>query len=217
MQRGEAPPATDAQLWTNLALMYALTPKFDIISSGQVRLGDNMSKLDIQIFILGGQYHPWRWLTLGTGYLQIYGDPEVSGLRNENRWFTEATLQHEFLGFGIADRVRAELRWIQFPGQFNFEQLYRNRLAIDRPMTILERRITSFFRWEEFYDTLVNAWDQRRLYFGIATPVTKEASLELFYVRVDYSHSPLRYRDVFGLTLLFHFDRPRPTIGPPDE
>lgn len=66
-----------------------------------------------------------------------------------------------------------------------FAQRYRNRLELERPVTLLRQDITPFVRWEVFYNTQTSVWSKRRYYAGVAPPVTEEVSTELYYMDED--------------------------------
>src|SRR5262249_18411168 len=151
-----------------------VTPKFGVQAFGQGRIGNSASQFAEELVSAGVTYSPWRFVSLGAGYLYLHSNPNLTGLIYENRQYTEATLRAPaFHRWQIADRARAELRWQQVPpglGPFRegiFTQRYRNRVIVEHPTTVRNKTIKPYVWFEEFYDTLAGSWNRQRYYAGV--------------------------------------------------
>jgi hypothetical protein len=198
-------PADDLQQWTQVTVVDQIKPKFAISGFGETRLGNNASQFDEELFSAGGTYSPTRWFSIGTGYLYIHANPNLSGINYENRFYTETIFRAPaFHGFLLSDKVRPEVRWLQTPTKAKFTQRYRDRITLDRPLRIHQTTYVPFLRYEKFYDMLVEDWSRNRYYAGFDRPLFKRATLEVYYMHQDDHYFRPYHKNNIGLNLIWH-------------
>ena len=113
---------------------------------------------------------------LGYRYLHNSGDdPE------ENRGVLEVTPRFPLVrGALVSNRNRIDFRFIE--GEYSWR--YRNRLSLEREVSIGHLRVNPYLRAEAFYDSRVDAWSRTEFVAGASFP-GKWWELEGYY---DYQH-----------------------------
>jgi hypothetical protein len=198
----QTPPPKDFQQWTNVSASWRVKPKLEITSFAEVHIGKDVSKFDEELVSAGITYSPRSWVSVGTGYLYLHANPNISGINHENRFYTEVEFNAPaFHGFLISDRFRPELRWEQAPAGASFTQRYRNRVTVEHPF----KKYSPFVMWEKFYYSSVHAWSRTRYYAGITVPVAEKQSIQFYYLRQDDRASPPFHKNVVGASLMFTF------------
>ena len=198
----QIPPAEDFQQWTTIAAAWQVKPKLAISTFGEVHLGNDISQFDQELASAGVVYSPWRWVSLGTGYLYLHANPKLSGISFENRIYGEATLSAPaFHGLLLSDRVRPELRWERAPAGATFTQRYRNRVILERPI----KKYSPFVMWESFYNANVNSWSRTRYYGGVNMPIDGRASMEFYFMRQNDEFFRPFHKNVVGASVMFNF------------
>ena len=121
----------------------------------------------------------------------------------ENRLVMEATPRFPFIhGVLVTDRNRSDLRFIQG----NFSWRYRNRLTVERTLTIGSRHFTPYARAEAFYDNNYNKFSRTTFDAGSIFPIGKHVELEGYYeYQNDTSKSPTRQLNAVALVLNLYF------------
>jgi hypothetical protein len=202
----QTPPAKDFQQWTNVAASWRVKPKLTITTFGEAHFGNDVSQFDQELVSAGITYSPTRWVSVGASYLYLHANPKLSGLNYENRIYAEITFNapafHKLL---VSDRVRPELRWEHLPRGATFTQRYRNRVTVERPITISEKEYSPFVMWEKFYNANVDAWSRTRYYAGITGHVAKKESVQFYFMRQNDQYSRPFQQNVIAVSLMFHF------------
>ena len=200
----QTPPAEDFQQWTTVAAAWQVMPKLAISTFGEVHLGNDVSQFDQELASAGVTYSPFRWVSLGTGYLYLHANPKLSGISSENRIYTEITFSAPaFHGFLLADRVRPEFRWERAPAGATFTQRYRNRVILERPIN----KYSPFAIWEKFYDTSAKSWNRTRYYGGVNRSIDERTSIQFYFMRQNDEFSRPFHKNVVGASLMFKFRR----------
>ena len=202
----QTPPAEDFQQWTTIAAAWQVKPKLAISTFGEIHFGNDVSQFDQELASAGVTYSPKKWLSVGTGYLYLHANADLSGLNYENRIYCEATFNapafHHFL---LSDRVRPELRWEQLPARATFTQRYRNRVIVERRI----KNYLPFVMWEKFYNENVTAWSRTRYYAGCTIPVNERASTQFYFMRQNDEFSRPFHMNVIGASVMFNFGNAR--------
>src|SRR5262245_39143326 len=141
----QAPPTKDFQQWANVAASWQVKPKLAVNAFAEAHFGNDVSQFDQSLLSAGLTYSPKLWVSLGAGYLYLHAKSKLSGLNYENRIYAEITFKapafHHLL---LSDRVQPELRWEKLPRGATFIQRYRNRVSIERPLTIRKQQYSPF-------------------------------------------------------------------------
>ena len=140
-----------------------------------------------------------RPLLLRMGYRYM---PSTSG-PTEHRGVLEATGRLPLTsGFLISDRSRADLRFIN--GEFSWR--YRNRLTVERTVSIRSYHFTPYVRGEVYFDSNYEKWSRTSETMGIAFPIRKHTEIEPYYEHQnDTGKSPNRQINALGLALNLYF------------
>jgi len=201
-------PATDIQQWSQFSVVDQVKPKVAFTGFGEIRLGNNASQFDEELLSGGVVYSPKRWLSLGSGYLYIHANPNLSGLNHESRYYTEATFKAPaFHGFVLSNRVRTEVRWLQVPSGSKFTQRYRERIVLERPLTIQHTTYVPYLRYEKFYDMLVDDWSRNRYYAGFSRPLVQRTALEVYYMHQDDHYFHPFHKNAIGFNVTWHLGK----------
>ena len=136
-------------------------------------------------------------LRVGYRYLPFTNGP------TEHRAVPEATGHYpQKSGFLFSDRNRADLRFIS--GESSWR--YRNRLTIERTVSILSYHFTPYVRGEVYFDSNSGKWSRTSEDVGAAFPIRKHTELEPYYEhRNDTSKSSNHQINAFGLSLNLYF------------
>jgi hypothetical protein len=121
------------------------------------------------------------------------------GAAPENRVIAEVTPQLALVsGFCLADRNRGEFRWIG--GAFSTR--YRNRLSIERTVSLSGYHLTPYAQGEFYYDSRYGKIDKTVLTGGVAFPIGKSVEIDAYYSHSnDTSKAPNQQTNAIGLTL----------------
>lgn len=103
---------------------------------------------------------------------------------NENRLLTEQTLRLHLPSLVIVDvRNRQDFRWLDS----EFSMRFRERIQVQRDVTIDSYTFTPYGSAEVFFDTRYGQFSRYRLTAGVTLPVVRHFSVEPYVVRqVDY-------------------------------
>ena len=190
-------PREDVQIWTDFHFAHSLRENTDLSVSGGLRMGRDVSHLVYERLGAGLSFKFGKYLTLFP-YYSYFATQPAAGLDNrENRLSLDT-------GLGLPHG-----RW-EFTDQNVFERRfrdpkdstrYRNRLQIERAVT-LAGRPWSLFVWDEvLYDWSFNAWVRNRIAIGGGRRLSSKVSLELYYLRQNGSLILPADMHVVGMTL----------------
>jgi len=114
-----------------------------------------------------------RFLVLETGYRYLW-EPNSP---DTNRMLTAATFNFPLkAGFSISDRNRADLNW----KNGNFTWRYRNKLTVERTVSIHNFHHIPYVAVEPFYESQFNKWSTTALYVGSLFPVGRHVEFNLY-------------------------------------
>lgn len=140
-----------------------------------------------------------RPLLLRLGYRYL---PSTDGPA-EHRGVLEATGRLPLMtGFLVSDRNRADLRFID--GEFSWR--YRNRLTVERTVSILSYHFSPFVRGEVYFDSNYEKWSRTSGTLGAAFPIRQHTEIEIYYEHQnDTGKSPNRQVNALGIALNLYF------------
>ena len=102
----------------------------------------------------------------------------------------------------ITDRNRADLDW----SDSNFTWRYRNRLTVERHVTIRSYHPGLYASAEVFYDSQYNKWSTTALYGGCLLPVGKHVQINPYYEHENNTGKhPNQQVNAAGLALDVYF------------
>src|SRR5215469_8259742 len=140
-----------------------------------------------------------RPLVLESGY-RIITAPDASPT---NRAIGAVTLRFPpGAGFLLSDRNRADLDW----QDGNFTWRYRNKLTLERTISIRSYHFIPYLAAEPFYESQHGKWSSTDLYAGGLFPVGKHVQIDSYYEHENNTgKKPNRQDNYFGLALRLYF------------
>jgi hypothetical protein len=107
----------------------------------------------------------------------------------------------------ITDRNRADLDW----SNGSFKWRYRNRITIERRVTIRSYHPAPYGSVEFLYESPYSKWASTRLYAGCLLPLTKRLQLDPYYEHVNNTGKhPNQQVNAAGLALSLYFPPYKP-------
>ena len=144
-----------------------------------------------------------RVLMIRAGYRYLLSYMDGSA---ENRALLEATVRYPLTGrFGnmlLSNRNRMDFRVIDD----TYSWRYRNRLSIDRELSVGPVRVNPYLRFEIFYDSRFAAFSRTEATAGASFPITKYWELEGYFdYQLDTGSSPNKKTRAVGAVTTFYF------------
>lgn len=165
--------------------------RWSIHTEAQFRYFETSSNFNQLLLRTGANYHINKnaIATLGYGFIETDGTfQDVSGEQNskENRIFQQFILKNKVWELGFEHRYRLEQRFIDFGDRTDTQHRARYRLQLTLPLT------DTFFL--NFYDEIFinlqdNLFGQNRLYFAGGVHITENSSLQLGYLRNQFTNA----------------------------
>jgi hypothetical protein len=140
-------------------------------------------------------------LVVGGGYEFIQTDQNTSKKR-EHRIILQGSPKY-LLPFKLLaqDRNRLEFRWVNSAYDFR----YRNKLTVDRTLSIDKFRFTPYASGELFWDRNHHSWNENQYAFGGEFPLRKVFMLDIYYLHQNCTTCGEKSTNVFGITANFYF------------
>ena len=136
-------------------------------------------------------------LSIGYRYMPSPNSPA------ENRVEPVATFHFPLkAGLLLSDRNRADLDW----KSGNFSWRYRNRLQIEKRLTIRSYHPAPYASVESFYESQYGKWSDTAIYAGCLFPMGKHVELNPYYEHQNNTgKSPNQQLNQLGLILSLYF------------
>ena len=152
-----------------------------------------------------------RPLVLESGY-RIITAPNTP---SKNRALEAVTFNLPLVaGIHLADRNRADLDWQN--GRFTWR--YRNKLTLQRTLSIRDYHLMPYVAAEPFYQSKYKKWSATDLYVGCSLPVGKHVQFNPYFeFENDTSKKPNRQHYYVGLALHLYFSLENKSQGAPEE
>lgn len=107
-------------------------------------------------------------------------------------------------GVVISDRNRVDLDWKA--GDFTWR--YRNKLTVERTLSIHTHHFIPYVAAEPFYESQYNKWSTTDLYVGFLLPLGKHVEFDPYYeFENDTGKRPNKQQYYVGLALYLYFSR----------
>ena len=189
----------DFNTWTKFKVNHKIDSRFSVSGDLELRMKDDVSKLDRWGLIVGGSYRPYSFLNLGVGYethLRNLGD---SDWKFRHRYHITATASFRYQWLKVAVRERFQ----QTFDRGNSETRLRSRLKLSYAPT---KGIVSPYFSVEIYQSLddVSFWraDRMRYRPGVEIALAKRWSLDAFYC---YQYASSQGRHIAGIEVGYSF------------
>jgi len=189
----------DFNTWTKFKVNHKIDSRFSVSGDLELRMKDDVSKLDRWGLTVGGSYRPYSFLNLGVGYethLRNLGD---SDWKFRHRYHITATVSFRYQWLKVAVRERFQ----QTFDRGNSETRLRSRLKLSYAPT---KGIVSPYFSVEIYQSLddVSFWraDRMRYRPGVELNLAKRWSLDVFYC---YQYEPSKGKHIAGIEVGYSF------------
>jgi hypothetical protein len=140
-----------------------------------------------------------RPLVIAAGYSYLTGSPST------NRIVLAATSHFPAkLGLLLSDRNRSDLDW----SNGKFEWRYRNRLEVEKTLTIRSYHPAPYASVEVYYESQYQKWSTTEIYVGCLFPIKKHFELDPYYEHQNNTgKKPNSQLNGIGLILNMYFSR----------
>ena len=143
-----------------------------------------------------------RYLSVRSGYqhrVGIGGSTTTTG----NTAIIEVTSRYQLpWHLVVSDRNRGDFRFLQSE---SFSPRYRNRLRLERDVSIFRLNCTPYVYDEIYYDTRYDRWTPNRYAAGVEIAVNQRLSVEPYYLRQHSTRSTTPHIDAIGLKVKLFF------------
>ena len=169
----------DNQFWNDVSVSVPVNTQLDFTLWGTARFGKNITRLNEGRIAVGFIYKPNKSWLLQPFYWRIRARNGRGEFLTEQRLNFRTTYRFPFKKFGLAHRSWFEHRRRQPRNSWR----YRPSLTFEKDVGSIISG-TRFFATEEiFYDSTLKKFSRNRLSFGITKTLTKNLSLDIFYLR----------------------------------
>ena len=141
-----------------------------------------------------------RPLVFSVGYRYL---PQANNAPATNRMEPVVTLNFPLKGrFLLSDRNRADLDW----RNGNFTWRYRNRIQIEKTLTLRSYHPSPYASAEFFYQSQFGKWSDTAIYAGCIFPIGKRLEVNPYYEHQNNTgKSPNHQLNQLGLMLNLYF------------
>ena len=195
----QSPPASrsDTQSWNELQFTLPLNKQIDLVLSGELRLGRNVSDFVDERIGAALRFKLGKYFEISPGYEYIVKQPDRNRSTYENRLSLAGTVKIPVGRFTIENRHQFERRIRHSQSDIGG---YRNRLLISRPVTIGGVKLELFASDEVFYVFSENAWTRNRFSIGGEKEFSEQFALEVYYTRQNDGFSRPGDLHIIGTT-----------------
>ena len=189
----------DFTTWTKFKVNHKIDSRFSVSGDLELRMKDDVSRLDRWGLTVGGSYRPCSFLNLGVGYethLRNLGDSEWN-FRPCYHISATATFRYQWLKVSLRERFQ------QTYDRGDSETRLRSRLKLSYAPT---KGIVSPYFSVEIYQSLddTSFWraDRMRYRPGVEIALAKRWSLDAFYC---YQYASSQGRHIVGIEVGYSF------------
>ncbi len=189
----------DFTTWTKFKVNHKIDSRFSVSGDLELRMKDDVSRLDRWGLTVGGSYRPCSFLNLGVGYethLRNLGDSEW---KFSHRYHISATATFRYQWLKVSLRERFQ----QTYDRGDSETRLRSRLKLSYAPT---KGIVSPYFSVEIYQSLddTSFWraDRMRYRPGVEIALAKRWSLDAFYC---YQYASSQGRHIVGIEVGYSF------------
>ncbi len=169
----------DNQSWNDVQLTVPMTKEFDFYLAGTFRFGKDVTRLNDRRIAVGFVYKLNKFVSFQPFYLNIKARNANGRFRTEHRLNLRVVYRFPFKKFGLSHRSWFEYRLRRPLNSFR----YRPSLTFEKDIPKIIPKSKLFITEEIFYDSLLKKFSRNRLSVGITRTLTKNLSLDVFYLR----------------------------------
>jgi len=195
--RAQVADADDNQSWNDVQLTVPVNERFDFTSSGTLRFGKNITRLNDRRIAVGFVYKPNNSWSFQPFYWNIVARNAVGRFRAEHRLNLRVGYRFPFKRFGLSHRSWIERRLREPRNSWR----YRPSLTFEKGIEKIVPGARIFVTEEVFYDSILKRFSRNRFSVGINKTLTGKLSLDVFYLRQNDGFSRPGDLNVIGTSL----------------
>ena len=180
----------DIQSWTDVSFTVAVSHKIDLYFPTTFRFTRNIGRFNEGRVGAGVVFKPHKSFSITPIYTFIRARNSAGVFRTENR-----------LSLGLVYRFPTKQFRLSHRSQFEYRIRARGNIWRYRPSVTIEKEIPKkivsglkvYVTEEPFYDSASDRFSRNRITFGVNKTLSKNLSLDLYYLRQDdnFSHPGL--------------------------
>lgn len=196
------PDRSDTQSWNDVQLTVPLSKKVDLVTKLTLRFGNNVTEFAENRILFGFAFKPVKNLTITPFYWQVHSRNLRTGKYSDEHQLDVAAVYRLPVGkYGLTHRSTYEYRMLPSGNSWR----YRALAGVDRSLPKKWIKNSKVFATAEvFYDSKPREWTRTRFSVGISRKLTKQLTLDLFYLRQNDGHSHPGDLNVIGTTWKMH-------------
>ena len=181
------PDDSDIQDWNEVQVSKRIHPQVDVMISGALRFGSNLTHFDDGRF--GGQMtlRLNKFISFSPGCFYVSSHPEFKTHTPEVRFVEAINFSLPYKRFEISNRHQFEQRNF-LTSRPDFSR-YRNRVQVEYKLEQREHPVTLIGSAEWFYNLTTGDWFRSRIGGGIRKQLTHHLSVETMYIHQSDSVS----------------------------
>jgi hypothetical protein len=191
-------PRDDNQIWFDGQFTLPLSQNVDVVGSGGLRLGRGLDHLVFERPGVAVVFQVLSFLNIAPSYNYVASQPIAGKDVREQRFAVDGTLARRLFGFEISDHNRFERRVMPTIAYFR----YMNRFLVQHPLQIERHRISLLISDEIFHDGALGTWSRNRFSVGFEKQVSKNISLEFYYLRQNDHYCTPGDIHAFGINFI---------------
>ena len=170
----------DVQSWNDVNITVAISKKFDLFVPLTLRVTKDISRLNEARSGGGIVFKPNKAIAITPFYSFIRARNSSGKFRTEHRYHLRFVYKFPTKGFGLSHRSQFEYR--VRPGVNTWR--YRPSITLERELPkSLGKGLKLFVTEEPFYDSGSGRFSRNRLSVGINKVLTKQLSVDIYYLR----------------------------------
>jgi hypothetical protein len=170
---------------------------FEFYTAVTARFGKNVTRLNDGRYAVGFGWKPTKALTIMPFYWYIRMRNSSGSLRTEHRLNLRATYRFPIKSFGLSHRSTYEYRLRQPANSWR----YRAAMTVEKDLPKSWIPSAKIYATDEiFYDSLLERFSRNRFTVGVNKTLTKNLSLDIYYMRQNDGFSRPGDLNVIGTT-----------------
>jgi len=171
--------ADDNQSWNDVQITVPMNEQFDFTLWGTFRFGKNVTRLNDRRIAVGFVYKPNKSWSFQPFYWNIRMRNASGRFGYEHRLNLRAVYRFPFKRFGLSHRSWVERRLREPRNSWR----YRPSLTFEKGIEKIIPGARLVVTEEIFYDSILKRFSRNRFSVGINKTLTRNLSLDIFYLR----------------------------------
>lgn len=189
----------DFTTWTKFKVNHKIDSRFSVSGDLELRMKDDVSRLDRWGLTLGGSYRPCSFLNLGVGYETHLRNLDDSDWKLRHRYHISATASFRYQWLKVSLRERFQRTF----DRSDSETYLRSRLKLSyAPIKGIVSPYFSVEIYQSLDDASFGRADRMRYRSGVEIALARRWSLDVFYC---YQYASSQGRHITGIEVGYSF------------